>query len=253
MLRVLISWSKSEKLDDQLAEAHLPHACLQCWVYHNYGEAEKEFRRSIELNPNFALSYQAYALFLTAMGRFEQALAEIGKAQEADPLSLIISATEAFILYNARRYDEAIEKARKTLELDDRFHPAWERVGEAYAQLGMYDQAVDAFQKAGALSARSPLPLAGLGATYALSGKTAEAEQIAEELRGKAGREYALAWVYAGLGNTEQGLGCLESAYSERDCSLVYLKVDPRFSAFRMNQRFQLLLERLGLTAEPCP
>ncbi len=238
-------------LDDQLAEAHLSQACLQCWVYRNYRKAEEGFRRSIELNPNFALAYQAYALYLTAMGRSEQALAEIGKAQEADPLSLINSTTEAFILYNARRYDEAIEKARKTLELDDGFHSAWERLGEAYAQLGMYDQAVAAFQKAVALSARSLLPLAGLGAAYAASGKTAEARQIVEELRGKGGREYALAWVYAGLGDAEQALCWLEAAYTERDSSLVYLKVDPKFSALRTDRRFHLLLERLGLTAEP--
>lgn len=238
-------------LDDQLAEPHLSQACLQCWVYRNYREAEEGFRRSIELNPNFALAYQAYALYLTAMGRPEQALAEIGKAQEADPLSLINSSTEAFILYNARRYDEAIEKALKTLELDGGFHPAWERLGEAYAQLGMYDQAVAAFQKAVVLSARSLLPLAGLGATCAASGKTAEARRIAEELRGKAGREYALAWVYAGLGDTEQALCWLEAAYTEHDSSLIYLKVDPKFSALRTDRRFHLLLERLGLTATP--
>ncbi len=242
---------KALLLDDQLAEAHLPQACLQCWVYRNYREAEQEFRRSIELNPNFALAYQGYALYLTAMGRYEQALAEIGKAQETDPLSLINNSTEAFILYNARRYDEAIEKARKTLELDDGFHSAWERLGEAYAQLGMYDQAVAAFQKAVALSARSLLPLAGLGAAYAASGKTAEARQIAEELRGKVSREYALAWVYAGLGDADQALRWLEAAIEEHDSSLIYLNVDPRFSALRTEQRFHLLLERLGLTAEP--
>lgn len=239
---------KALEIDERLAEAHVPLACVRCWCDWDFAGAESEFKSSIELNPNYVTAHLPYALYLTAMGRFDEACAEIKKAQELDPFSLVLNATESYILYNARQYNRAIEQAINTLEMDANFYPAYERLGEAYEQIEMYEQAIAAFQQAITLSEGSLFSVAQLGHAYALSGRSEEARKVVEDLQVRLNREYLIAWVYAGLGEKDQAFKWLEKAYEERDSSMVYLKVDPKLDSLRSDPRFADLLRRVGLS-----
>jgi len=238
---------KALEIDEGLAEAHVPFACVRCWYHWDFAGAEQEFKRAIELNSNYAIAHQAYALYLTAMGRQAEAQCEIQVAQRIDPLSLALNAIEGFILYNAGEYDRAIEQSVKTIELDPNFHPAYERLGDSYLQKGMLAEAIAAFEKALALSGRSLFTLAELGSAYARSGRREETESVLDELKERFNKAYVSAWIYAGLGENDSAFEWLEKAYEERDSSIVYLKVDPRLTRLRSDRRFADLLRRINL------
>ena len=238
---------KALEIDESLAEAHVPLAGVKCWYHWDFAGAEKEFKRAIELNSNYAIAHQAYAMYLTVMGRHAEAQREIQIAQRIDPLSLALNAIEGFILYNAGEYDRGIEQSFKTMELDPNFHPAYERLGDSYLQKGMLAEAVAAFEKAVALSGRSLFPLAELGSAYARSGRKEETESVLDELKERFNKAYVSAWVYAGLGENDSAFEWLEKAYEERDSSIVYLKVDPQLTRLRSDRRFADLLRRINL------
>ena len=166
-------------------------------------------------------------------------------------MSLITNTHQSFILYFAKQYDEAIERCKKAIELDPNFFAARRYAGLAYAQKGMYDEAIAEFQKAVNLSGGSPLMKAELANVYGAAGKRAEAERILEDLKlqGKQrpGSGYLFALVYVGLGDTDKTFESLEQAYEERAEFLVYLNVDPRMQSLRSDPRFADLIRRIGL------
>ncbi|MGH2406348.1 MAG: tetratricopeptide repeat protein, partial [bacterium] len=183
------------------------------------------------------------------MGRFDESLAAHQRAQSLDPLSPIIDAGLGLRLYLARQHDTAIEHYRKTLETDPNFALAHQRLGWAYVQKGMFEDAVAAFQKAmGVAGVLWQMP--SLGYVYALSGKTDEARRVLAELRDLAKQRYvpsySFALVYLGLGENDQAIEWLERTYEERDGFLVYLKVEQRLDPLREDPRFQDLLRRVG-------
>jgi tetratricopeptide (TPR) repeat protein len=218
----------------------------------NWSEAEKEFKLSIELNPDYATARQWYAIhYLVAKGRLEEALQEMTRALELEPTSLVMNTFMGAALYFAGRYDEAIEQCRKTIEMDPNFAVAHWHLGLAYEQKEMSDDAIAEFQKASTLSGGSPLMKAALGHAYAKANRKDEAIMILDELKGLKHRyvsSYEVAAIYVALGDREQAFQLLERAHKEHCFHLVYLKVWPQFSAITADPRFQDLVQRIGLS-----
>jgi eukaryotic-like serine/threonine-protein kinase len=242
---------KALEIDDTLAEAHTALGLIQFRSKWNWLKAESEFKRAIELNPNYALAYQYYALVLASMERQDEALITIKRAQELEPVSFILNAAVARHLYWAGQYDQAIEQLRKTLELDPNFMAAHFRLGLVYEQKGMYEEAIAEFSKAKTISENNPFVIAGLGHVYGLSGNRKKAQELIFELKELSNRRYVSAYdmavIYSGLGERDQAFAWLEKAYQERAGSLVYLKVEPVFDPIRSDRRFADLLRRVGI------
>jgi tetratricopeptide (TPR) repeat protein len=239
------------RLDERLAEAHVALANAKFLHDWNWPEAEREFRRALQLSPGYSDAHQMYGYYLAGMGRFDEAVREMKRAQELDPLSpvKIIGLGEVFHL--ARRFDEAAAEYRKALEMDPNFGFAHWALGRALTGKGMYDEAIAAFQKAIPLSGDSPDEPAELARAYALAGRRREALKIVDELRRQSERKYvaptSIATIYAALGDREQAFAWLERARVERDSLLVLLKVEPMFDSLRPDPRFIGLLHRVGL------
>jgi serine/threonine-protein kinase len=242
---------KALELDDKLAEAHTVLGSVNFFYDWDWPSAEREFKRAVEINQSYADAHQMYSYYLTAMGRFDEALFEMRRAQELDPLSLEKISGVGEILYYQRQYDPAIAQHRKALEMDPNSGFAHWALGRAYTEKGMHEQAIAAFQKAIPLSGDSPDEPASLGYVYARLGKEREARQAIAELEGRSKRSFIspviIAFIYAGLGDKDQAFACLERAVDERDSILVFLKVEPAFDRLRSDPRFTSLLTRVGL------
>ena len=240
---------KALELDSALGEAHISLAfCLDGFDW-DWESAEKEFRRGIELNPGYATGHHWYAWHLTALGRNDEAISEMKKAESLDPLSLIISAELAEEFLIAHRYDEAIKQSRKTMALDPFFAVAHFELGQAFAQKHSYDEAIAELQKAMELSAGSTTFRSNLAYAYAESGKKDEAFKILNELKstsnGAVSNASEIALVYVGLDEKDQAMAWLEKAYVERFNPSVLRR--PAFDPLRADPRFQNLLHRIGL------
>jgi TolB-like protein/Flp pilus assembly protein TadD len=236
------------KIDDVLAEAHASLGHVKMMHDWDWPGAESEFKRALELNPNYATAHHWYALYLRAMGRFDESLLELKQAQKLDPLSLIINAVVGAHFYYARQYDRAIEQCRETLELDPNFHVAYGIIGEAYTQQGMYKEAIAELQKAISLSF-GPEGLAMLGYAYAVAGQRSQARKVLNRLKDLSDQRYiepaSIAIIYVGLAQREQAFEWLERAYEDRNELLMMLKVDPRLDTLRSDTRFTELLRRV--------
>jgi len=237
-------------LDENLAEAHasLARALTLDW---DWIGAECEFRKAIQLNADYGTAHHWYADFLSAMGRHEEALDEITRAQDADPLSLNINSDVGGIFYLARQYDRAVEHCKKTLEIDpDHWVTHW-ILGCAYWQKDRARDAAVEFQTALELSERNPIALASLANCLAAIDRRREARKLVAELeesaRAKRASPYHLAVVYAHSGAADEALRCLKLAYKERASWMVLLKVDPQLDSLRSDPRFGDLLQRVGL------
>ncbi|HEV3143548.1 MAG TPA: protein kinase [Gemmataceae bacterium] len=240
------------ELDDSLAEAHVSLGMVKYSFHWDWQGAETHFQRGIELNPNYATAHHWYAYLLMLLGRFEEALPRLAKAQQVDPLSLIINATKAYILYFARRYDEAIDEAQGALALDDNFSPAQYFLALACEQKGMHERALAAFQKSLLLSGENAgCDAAALAHGYATAGRTAEAKKMLDMMVERAKLCHVPAFypalIAAGLGDKETALEWLAKSYDERDFYLIYLKIDPRLDPLRNDSRFVDLLKKVGL------
>ena len=242
---------KALELDETLAEAHASLAYVT-WVYDwDQAAAEREFKRAIELNPNYATARHWYAIsYLSALGRHREALAEIKRAQELDPLSLIINSAVAWVFYFAREHDRAIEQYRKTLELDPHFSVARTKLAWAYEQKSMYREAIAELREAIRVSG-GRVGTASLGHTLAASGREEETRQVLDELKERAEWDhvppYNIALIYVALGENDQAIEWLRKARAERSSWLVWLGVDPRFDRLHGDERFVDLLPSAGL------
>ena len=183
------------------------------------------------------------------MGRHEQAIAEIKRARELDPLSLFVNRDVAAVLYFWRHYDEAIEALKKALELERNSPLNHSGLAFSYAAKGMYPEAVASFQEAIKLGDDSPSLQIYLGATYAKAGERTKAQAILKRLHASKGyvSPGELAVLYAALSEREQAFASLEQAYAAHDLQLQFLGVDPPFDSLRSDPRFQDLVRRVGL------
>jgi TolB-like protein/Tfp pilus assembly protein PilF len=241
---------KALALDDTLVEAITTqafHLSAQRW---EWASAEKLFKRALELNPNYAPARQWYAYHLSALGRFPEAIAEINRARELDPLSLIINTDVGHILYLSRQYDPAIEVYRKVLEMEPNFSVARLRLGEAYEQKGMHVEAIAEYQRALGAS-KDPTIEAWLGRTYAVAGRKEMAQKILDDLKKIHQRNphwfFQIAIIYEGLGEKEQAFKWLEKGSEPEAGALTLIKVDPIVDGLRSDPRFTALLKRIGL------
>ncbi len=242
---------KALEIDDTLAEAHVSLAYALFRGDWKWAESEREFRQALVMNPKSAQAHQWYANLLVALGRADEAIAHTKSAQELDSTSLIIRSHFGFVDFFAHRYDDSITACQKVLELDPAFFAARRYLGQAYAQKGKYEQAIDEYQRAFAASGGSPLIRAELANTLAMAGKKDEAEKILAELK-RLGAEryfspYHIALIYAGLGAKDEALNWLDKAVEQRADYMVFLNVDPRLAALHSEARFAGLLERVGL------
>jgi serine/threonine protein kinase/TolB-like protein/Tfp pilus assembly protein PilF len=241
---------QSVKIDDTLPEGHISLALVRENFDWDWAGAEKEFKRAIELNPNSAEAHHWYGDFLTRLGRFDEARTELKKAQDLDPLSLLINTSAGRQLYFARQYPAAIEQFRKTLDMDRNFVPAQHGIELAYAQNGMFREAVAERQRVLTLSG-SPDLAAAIGDDYRKSGYEGVLQSWLEGLNEVSKRGYVssynIAQIQARLGQKADARSMLERAYGSRDGNLTYVKVDPVFDDLRSDPQFQGLLVKLGL------
>jgi eukaryotic-like serine/threonine-protein kinase len=240
------------EIDETLAEAHTALAAALVDYDWKLAESNREFERAIELNPNYANAHHWYAREnLTIMGQFDKALSEMRRAQELDPISLIINANFGKAYFNARRYDEAIQQLRKTIEIDPGFFVAHHYLGSAYAMKGAFSEALSEYQKAHQLNEDDPHVLALTGRLYAVAGKRAEALKMLAQLRSLARERYVadynLALVYAGLGDKDKAFEALEKSYRDHTVDMLTLYYDPLMDNLRSDSRFAGLLQRVGL------
>ena len=245
---------KALELDDSLGEAHATLAYYKSAVEWDWAGAEKEFERAIALNPNYATAHHWHAYNLISTGNASAAIAEITRAQEIDPTSLVISADVGHIYYLARRNDLAFLALRKTLQMDPNFGDAHLRLGEVYAQEGRYDKAIVEFETAKKLKGgENVLALAYLGFVYALSGKRAQAQEFIDKID-RSTKEtpypeaYDRALILAALGQKDEAFKLLNQAYERRQGSLSLLKVEPKLDSLRGDPRFGDLLQRMHLS-----
>lgn len=239
---------KARDLDEGLAEAHASLAFV-LWNYDlDWDTSGKEFRRALELNPNYATAYHWYAGYLSCLGRHDEAIAAIRKAQELDPLSSRISANAGFILFLARRYDQALEELRHTLEMDTKIG---DYLATVYAEKGDYPAAAAALNGYMEQSGRSPLTDINLAYILAKSGEKKKARELLAGVLSQAGKTYVppytVARVYAALGQFPAALAELEKTFEERAPQRIFLGVDPRLDPLRAEPRFQELLRRARL------
>jgi len=246
---------KALEFDDTLAEAHTTLA-LALWYYDfDFTQANREFQRALELNPNYATGHQQYGNnTLSALGRFDDAIAEGKRAVDLDPLSLVINADLGTDYYFARRYDEAITQLRKTLEMDPGFYYAHVNLGWALEAKRDLDEAISEYQKARALN-DDPFVLGLLGHAYACSGNKTEALKILEQLKELSRQRYVSAYsfvvVYLGLGDKEEALRWLEKGYQDRTGNDIgWIRVDSLVDPLRGDPRFEALAEKIVPAAE---
>jgi TolB-like protein/Tfp pilus assembly protein PilF len=241
---------KALQLDDTLAEAHTSRAQIFCYYDLDFVRAAREYQRAIELNPNYPTAHQWYgSSALTAMGRFDEAIAEVKRAIALDPLSLVINADLGNSYYRARRYDEAIKQLRKTVDLDPGFYYAHWNLGSALAANGDLAGAIEEYEKARSLN-DDPSMLGLLGNAYAAAGKKAEAIKIHDELEAISKQryvsDYSFAIVNLGLGYRDEALRRLQRSYQDRaGDSLRFIRVDPLLDPLRLDPRFEALAEKI--------
>jgi len=237
------------ELNPELAEAHTSLALITENFDFDWETAEREYRRAIALNPNYATAHQWYAECLSFQGRFDEALAESERARQLDPLSLIIASDKGMILYYARRYDEAIEQFREVHELDPTFERAFMIVG-AYVEKGQFAEALATLDKTA-----QPVPgaweLSWRTYVYARSGQRALAQESLAKLQQIYGRAHlgpdAMLWAHLGMGDRDESFTWLEKSFADHSNALTTLKVAPAFDFLRSDPRFQQLLRRAHL------
>jgi TolB-like protein/Flp pilus assembly protein TadD/predicted Ser/Thr protein kinase len=240
------------QLDDKLAEAHNSLEGVKADYDWDWAGAEREGRRAIELNPNYAPAHQWYGSTLGQLGRSQEAQAELKRALDLDPLSVVINWNMGTgLFFFTRQYDQAIEQERKTLELDPNFMLAHVFLGVAYVQTSMYKEGLAELDEALVISPGNTLAISQLGRADALSGRRTEALKAIDQLNELSRQRFvpATRWavVYVGLREKNKALEWLEKAYQERSLGPSTLKANPVFDPLRSDPRFADLLRRMNL------
>jgi DNA-binding winged helix-turn-helix (wHTH) protein/Tfp pilus assembly protein PilF len=260
---VLPTWETSPKakaaalkalaIDDTLAEPHCSLACIRMMFERDWAGAEREFKRAIELSPNYAHAHIWYSNFLMAMGRIEESSVESQIAMQLDPLDGEVNQYMGWHFIHVRQFGRAISHLEKTLERHPGFFLARVTLGLAYVQRGEFAQAIKEFENA-SLVEKTPLLLAFLGHAYAMAGQREEALKILEELK-EASKQtyvpvYGIGLIYMSLGSGSNAFEWFEKAYEAQSVWLNWIKVAPEVDALRPDPRFTDLLNRLNLSPD---
>jgi serine/threonine-protein kinase len=243
--------TKALEIDETLAEPHASLGFVKFWYDWDLAGADWEFRRAIELDPDYATAHHWYGELLCLTSRFDDGFKELRLAQQVDPLSPIISADVGKLLFMARQPDQAIEQLQKTLELDSEMPLAHLFLALAWNKEGRHEQAIAELEKIANGPGSRAIFKATLGFVYGQSGREAEALTILDQLIGSTSpthyvSPFHIALIYVGLGKNDQAIEWLEKAETERDPFLIYIKVDPNFDSLRSDTRFSDLLRRIG-------
>ncbi|HEX6433485.1 MAG TPA: protein kinase [Gemmatimonadales bacterium] len=242
---------KAVELDSNLAAGYVALARNELYYTWDFAAAEASVRHALELDPRHAEAHWVYGMYLAAMNRPGEAITQVERAQELDPLSLIIQSASSRAYYNARRYQDAVEQARTALAIDSTYSRALYWVGMASEQLSRVPEAIRAFESTVAYAGPSSVYLGAAGHAYAVAGQRPKALDVLARLKNEAKHRYVspldIAIVYLGLGDREATFAWLEKAYQAHATALVYLAVDPRFDTVRDDPRFGKLLRRIGL------
>ena len=250
-LRAKATALKALSLDNKLAEAHAALAAVKLWREFDWEGAERSFRKAVEMNASYPTAHLWLSLYLAAMDRIDEALAEISLALDLDPLARVINLNFARVLHYARRFDEAIKQCRKTIEMYPDYVIAHRRFGMSYGEKGMFEQADAEFKKALALSENDSETMSARAYAYTQAGRVDDARVILDRLTEFAKESYvspySLARVHIGLDQIDEAFECLETTYQERHGILTYLKVEPIFDRLRSDPRYAELLRKMGL------
>lgn len=239
---------KALEIDSNLAEAHAALGLALLYYDWDWSAAESELKRAIELNPNDTVAHQWYSEYLSAMGRHSQAIAEVRRAQELDPVSPLMFAVGCGADFFARRDDEAIKQCRKALDLDSNFGLTRNVLGWIYLRKGMYEEAMAQFEEGNRLLGGDPV--LGQARVYATVGRRDEAVKMVDLFseqckRGEVSPMY-FAFLYVALGKKQKALDWLQKAYEGRDPYIVRIKVEPALDPIRSDPRFQDILRRMN-------
>jgi TolB-like protein/DNA-binding winged helix-turn-helix (wHTH) protein/Tfp pilus assembly protein PilF len=243
---------KALQIDNSLAEAHASLGYVHFELDWDWPAAEQEFRRAIELNSNYATAHQWYSMYLAAMARCNDAIAEFRRAEQLDPLSLIIRTDGAAIFFWCRQLDPAFEELRQVIEMAPGFPQAHAYITAAYAARGQFAECEAEFEKARELAGGSVLsPIVFKAWLDAQNGKPDEARKLLGQARNSVNEsgwdEFFIASTYGTLGDLDSAFQYLEKAYRNRVYWLIYLRVEPRLDPLRKDPRFQDLLKRMHL------
>ncbi len=241
--------AKALELDETLSDAHVSMGWAKVGYEWDWSGGEREFKRALQLSPGSAPAHYYFSIFLSAVGRNSEAIAEAKRAQELDPLSLLMNTNVGWRYNSAHQYDKAAEQYRKTLEMDPNFSVARSNLARVYIQQGGYKEAQDEIEKLGQFEGDF-WRLVLLGETYARSGRRAEALKMLAQLNELSRRKYLSAYwiaqVYFSLDETDQAFAELEKAYDQRDIWLILLKSGPTPERLRSDPRYLDLVRRMG-------
>jgi DNA-binding winged helix-turn-helix (wHTH) protein/TolB-like protein/tetratricopeptide (TPR) repeat protein len=239
------------KLDDTLAEAHVAIGGKDLFFERNWSNAEKEFQRALELNPNQPDAHQLLGYYWEVMKQFDKAEAEIRNAQKIAPLMGLMNADVATLPYYQHRYDEAITLYLKTRDLDPDFIPVPFLPAQIYERKGMYQQAINECQKALASSPDNPSILPVLGYAYARAGRTGEAQAILNKLQETRKQRFVspfmIALLCAGLDKKDEAIEWLNKAFDEHDPQLIWVDLDPELEVLHSDPHYRDLMQRMGI------
>jgi DNA-binding winged helix-turn-helix (wHTH) protein/TolB-like protein/Tfp pilus assembly protein PilF len=249
--KALAAANKAIELDETVGEAHTALATILSDYTNDRKAVEREHKRAIELNPNYAMAHLRYGWFLFYNGQLDESVREMRRAQELDPLSPTTNGALAGALFFIRQYDESMKYSKQALELDPNSFINRLNLGDTYEAKGMYDQAIAEYQKARELNSASWDPLASLGHVYAVAGRKAEAEEMLTKLEATAKQDkralYGVALIYAGLNDKDKAFEWLERALEGRAVSIRNLRYDPDLDVLKADPRFDDLLRRFDL------
>ncbi|HEU5238880.1 MAG TPA: protein kinase [Pyrinomonadaceae bacterium] len=241
---------KALEIDETLAEGYSALAYIKTIYDWDWAGAEKDFSRALELNQRDPLTRSYHSNYLSAMGRHDEAMAEVFVAQQLDPLSPIINLMVGYISFLKRDYELSMKYCRQTQESDPNFFWIYMGYGWSYEETGRVERAIPEFQKAVELTGGTMGTLAGLGHAYALAGQTEKALEVIQRLQDESQQSYVvpydIALVYAGLGDKDQAMAHLEKAYEARFGWLIWINVEPKWDFLRDDPRFQDLIQRMG-------
>lgn len=241
---------KALQMDDKLADAHATLGFIHFYYDWDALAAENEFRRALDINPNYAMAHSWYGEALAAMGRFPEALAEAQLALRDDPLSQIINTNAGWTLCVAGQPDPAIQTLKNAIEMDPSFARSHFRLGLAYETKGLYELAIPEFQKAIQISGSNPYYQASLGNAYGDSGHLVEARQVLNQLKARSAHEqvpaFAIAIVYLGLKDKDAAFEWLQKTPADHSTSMAFAKVDPSLISLRHDPRFASVVRLLN-------
>lgn len=248
-----VAAEKALELDDNLAEAHQALANVKFFYEWDWLSAEREIKRTIELNPNYEAPYTTYSYYYNIMGRREEAVAKITRALELNPLSEWTNIYYGFMLLLARQFDQAKEHNQKLLNIYPNNFNLHMNLGWIYSLKGMYDEAIRETEIAVKLSGNNSMYVGRLGRVLAVAGRGEEAMKILNELLEQLEKKeeyvsaYHIAIIYLKLGHKDKAFEWFEKAYETRDDMIIHLKADPDFDPISSDPRYKALLKKIGL------